>query len=344
MSFEWPWALGLLVIVPVIIALYVMMQKRRRKYALRYASVALVSQAVGKGPGVRRHIPAALYITAIAAMIVGLARPTATVPIPQNTGTIILSLDVSGSMLAEDVKPDRMEATKSAVRDFIKKQPKGVKIGVVAFSDFASLVAPPSTDRKQALDAVSRLQPQRGTNIGAGLQIALDSINELSDIGRSTSSQPGQPTQNQLRAPTPTPVPKPVGTTKTPPASIVLLSDGQSNTGPDPVKIAEEAVAAGIKVYTIGIGTPEGTILQIQGRNVFTRLDEDTLKVVAQKTDAQYFRATDEASLTKIYDDLTRERRFEDEETEITFAFAAVAGALFLVAGGLGMLWFNRLP
>jgi Ca-activated chloride channel family protein len=344
MSFEWPWALGLLVIVPVIIALYVLMQQRRRKYALRYASVALVSQAVGKGPGMRRHIPAALYITAIAAMIIGLARPTATVPIPQNTGTIILSLDVSGSMLAEDVKPDRMEATKSAVREFIKKQPKGVKIGVVAFSDFASLVAPPSTDRKQALDAVSRLQPQRGTNIGAGLQIALDSINELSDIGRSTSSQPGQPTQNQLRAPTPTPVPKPVGTTKGPPASIVLLSDGQSNTGPDPVKIAEEAVAAGIKVYTIGIGTPEGTILQIQGRNVFTRLDEDTLKVVAQKTEAQYFRATDEASLTKIYDDLTRERRFEDEETEITFAFAAVAGVLFLIAGGLGMLWFNRLP
>jgi len=267
--------------------------------------------------------------------------------------TDIVNIGIGGSdlgivmavhALAEDVKPDRMEATKTAVRDFIKKQPKGVKIGVVAFSDFASLVAPPSTDRKQALDAVSRLQPQRGTNIGAGLQIALDSINELSDIGRSTSSQPGQPTQNQLRQPTPTPVPKPVGTTKAPPASIVLLSDGQSNTGPDPVKIAEEAVAAGIKVYTIGIGTPEGTILQIQGRNVFTRLDEDTLKVVAQKTEAQYFRATDEASLTKIYDDLTRERRFEDEETEITFAFAAVAGALFLVAGALGMLWFNRLP
>jgi Ca-activated chloride channel family protein len=345
MSFEWPWALGLLVLVPIIIALYVLMQKRRRKYALRYASVALVSQAVGKGPGMRRHIPAALYITAIAAMIVGLARPTATVPIPQNTGTVILSLDVSGSMLAEDVKPDRMEATKNAVREFIKKQPKGVKIGVVAFSDFASLVAPPSTDRKQALDAVSRLQPQRGTNIGSGLQIALDSINELSDIGRSTSSQPGNPTSNQLRAPTPTPLPKPAaGATSGPPASIVLLSDGQSNTGPDPVKIADEAASAGIKVYTIGIGTPEGTILQIQGRNVFTRLDEDTLKTVAQKTSARYFRATDESSLNQIYDELTRERRFEDEETEITFAFAGVAGVLFLIAGGLGMLWFNRLP
>jgi Ca-activated chloride channel family protein len=344
MTFEWPWALGLLVIVPVIIALYVLMQRRRRKYALTYASVALVSQAVGKGPGMRRHIPAALYITAIAAMIVGLARPTATVPIPQNTGTVILSLDVSGSMFAEDVKPDRMEATKIAVRDFIKGQPKGVKIGVVVFSDFASVVAPPSTDRKQALDAVSRLSPQRGTNIGAGLQIALDSINELADIGRSTSSQPSNPSAPSLRQPTPTPVPRPTGTTNAPPASIVLLSDGQSNTGPDPVKIADEAKAAGIKVYTIGIGTPEGTILQIQGRNVFTRLDEETLKVVAQKTEAKYFRATDQQSLNQIYDDLTRERRFEDEETEVTFAFAAAAGVLFLIAGGLGMLWFNRLP
>ena len=123
-------------------------------------------------------------------------------------------------------------------------------------------------------------------------------------------------------------MPKPVGTTKAPPASIVLLSDGQSNTGPDPIKNRRRGGRAGIKVYTIGIGTPEGTILQIQGRNVFTRLDEDTLKVVAQKTEAQYFRATDEASLTKIYDDLTRERRFEDEETEITFAFRQSRGAV----------------
>jgi Ca-activated chloride channel family protein len=339
-TFQWPLALVSLLLVPVLIGLYVWMQKRRRKYALSYASVALVRQAVGKGPGVRRHIPAALYITAIAAMLIALARPTATVPVPQNTGTVILSLDVSGSMLAEDVKPDRMEATKKAVRDFIKKQPHGVKVGVVAFSDFASLVAAPSTDKKQALEAVARLQPQRGTNIGAGLQIALDAINEQSDIGRSTSA--GPPTAPS-RIPTPTPVPKVTGS-KPPAASIVLLSDGQSNTGPDPLKVAQEAVDAGIKVYTIGIGTPEGTILQIQGRNVFTQLDESTLKGVAEKTQARYFNAQDEASLGQIYDELTRERAFEDENTEITFAFAAIAGVLFLVAGGLGLLWFNRLP
>jgi Ca-activated chloride channel family protein len=336
-------ALLLLILVPILIGLYVWMQKRRRKYALSYASVTLVRQAVGRGPGVRRHIPAGLYITAITAMLIALARPTATVPIPQNTGTIILSLDVSGSMLAEDVKPDRMEATKKAVRDFIKQQPHGVKIGIVAFSDFASLVAAPQTDKKQALEAVARLQPQRGTNIGAGLQIALDAINEQSDIGRSTSSAPG-PAAPPSRIPTPTPVPKVANGAKPPAASIVLLSDGQSNTGPDPVKVAQEAVDAGIKVYTIGIGTPEGTILQIQGRNVFTRLDDETLKAVAQKTNATYYNAQDEAALGQIYDQLTRERNFEDEDTEITFAFAAIAGVLFLVAGGLGLVWFNRLP
>jgi Ca-activated chloride channel family protein len=329
MSFEWPLALVLLGIVPFLAGLYVWMQQRRQRYALRYASVTLVRQAVGAGPGIRRHIPAALYLVALTAMILAIARPQATIPVPQNTGTVILSIDVSGSMLAEDVEPNRMEATKKAVRDFVEKQPKGVKIGIVSFSDFAALVAPPTTDRKPVLDAISRLRPQRGTNIGAGLQIAIDAILEENADGPIDSTQP-----------TPTPSPD----AKTPPAIIVLLSDGQSNTGPPPLRVAEEAVAAKLKVYTIGIGTPQGTILQIQGRNVFTRLDEETLQGVADATDGRYFAAEDEAELGQIYDELARERQFEDEETEITFAFVAAALVVSMAAGGLGLLWFNRLP
>src|SRR5205823_13113471 len=129
-----------------------------------------------------------------------------------------------------------------------------------------------------------------------------------------------------------------------PPSTIVLLSDGQSNTGPNPVQVAEDAVKAGVKVYTIGIGTPQGTILQIQGRNVFTRLDEETLRAVSQKTDGRYFSAQDEGQLREIYDELSRERQFEDEKTEITFLFTAGALAISMLAGGLGLLWFNRLP
>jgi Ca-activated chloride channel family protein len=331
MSFEWPLALVLLLVVPVLAGLYVWMQTRRRRYALRYASVSLVQQAVGTGPGVRRHIPAALYLLAVSALIIGLARPYATIPVPSNTGTIILSIDVSGSMFAQDVEPNRMEATKSAARDFVEKQPDGVKIGVVSFSDFGALVAPPSEERKQALEAIARLRPQRGTNIGAGLAVALDAIYE--------SESDGEPVITG--SPQATPVPQ---RTDMPPAIVVLLSDGQSNTGPDPLEIAAEAARAGIKVYTVGIGTPEGTVLQIQGRNVFTRLDETTLKAMAQMTEGRYFNAQDESDLREIYDELTRERILEERETEVTFAFAAAGLILSVLAGALGLVWFNRLP
>jgi Ca-activated chloride channel family protein len=330
-TFEWPWALLLLLALPVLAGLYIWMQTRRRKYALRYASVSLVQQAVGRGPGMKRHVPAALYMLAIGALIIGLARPQATIPVPSNTGTILLSIDVSGSMFAEDVEPNRMEATKTAVREFVENQPEGVKIGVVSFSDFGALVAPPSEERKQALEAISRLRPQRGTNIGAGLSVALDAIYE--------DQSDGEPIVTNDPVPTPTRAAQ-----DTPPASIVLLSDGQSNTGPDPLDIAAEAREAGIKVYTVGIGTPEGTVLQIQGRNVFTRLDETTLVAMAELTGGKYFNAQDEGDLREIYDDLSRERVFEEEETEITFAFAGAALVLSMLAGGPGLVWFNRLP
>jgi Ca-activated chloride channel homolog len=332
MTFEWPWALALLLIVPLLAGLYIWMQRQRRKYALRYASVSLVAQAVGRGPGRRRHIPAALYLLAVSALIIALARPEATIPVPSNSGTIMLSIDVSGSMFAQDVDPNRMEATKKAAREFVEKQPEGVKIGVVSFSDFGALVAPPSEDRKPVLDAISRLRPQRGTNIGAGLQVALDAIYEDQTDGQAVIPSPGTPT--------PTPAPG----ADVPPASIVLVSDGQSNTGPDPLEIADEARSAGIKVYTVGIGTEEGTILQIQGRNVFTRLDETTLRGMADVTGGKYFNAQDEGDLREIYDDLSRERVVEEKETEITFIFAGAALAISVLAGGLGLAWFNRLP
>jgi Ca-activated chloride channel family protein len=337
MTFEWPLFLVLLIFVPLLALAYISAQRRRNQYALRYASVSLVAQAVGRGPGIKRHIPAALYLIAMAALIIGLARPQATIPVPQNTGTVVLVIDVSGSMFAEDVDPNRMEATKEAARDFVEKQPDGVKIGVVSFSDFAALVAPPTTERKQVLEAISRLRPQRGTNIGAGLQVALDAVYEdqAADGDGVVTSQA-----------TPTPVPAAPGAANldTPPASIVLVSDGQSNTGPDPLDVVSEATTAGVKVYTVGIGTPEGTVLQIQGRNVFTRLDESTLQAVADQTGGRYFNAQSDADLRQVYDDLSRERVIENKNTEVTFAFAGAALVLSIVAGGLGLLWFNRLP
>ncbi len=336
MSFQWPAALILLLLIPALIGLYVWMQKRRQRYAMRYASVSLIAQAVGPGPGIKRHIPAALYLCALTAMIIALARPVTTIPVLQNSGTIILTVDVSGSMQAEDVSPNRLEATKAAMHDFVERQPDGVKIGVVSFSDYGALVAPPTTDRSVVLAAISRLQTQRSTNMGGGLQVALDAIYE--DLGEAAPDNGAKAANGAAATPT-------VGSANNPPpASIVLISDGESKIGPPPEEFAQEAAANGIKIYTIGIGTAAGANLRIQGQSVFTRLDEGVLRSIAETTNARYFNAQDAKDLHQIYDELDRERSFENKKTEVTFAFTAGALLISIVAGGLGLLWFNRLP
>ncbi len=345
MSFMWPQMLVALALVPLLVGAYIWQQRRRRKYAVRYASLALVRDAVGKGPGVKRHVPAAFYLLALTGMIVALARPQAPIEVPHNTGTVILSIDVSGSMQATDVKPNRMEATKEAARLFVKRQPKGVKIGVVSFSDFGALVQPPTRDKDAVLRAIDRLRPQRGTNIGAGIEVALDAIVEDLDLPRPTATPGAGGVGGRAVGARPTPAPaSPVQPGKAPPASIVLVSDGESNVGPPPLEVAQAAAAAGVKVYTVGIGTKEGSVLRIQGRSVFTRLDEDTLKGVAEVTGARYLSAQNESELLKVYDELSRERAFEKEKTEVTFAVTLGALVLSLIGGVLSLLWFNRLP
>jgi Ca-activated chloride channel family protein len=330
MTFLMPQALLVLLLVPILLAVYVMMQRRRRRYALRYASVSLVREAVGPGPGIRRHIPPALFLLAVAAMGIALARPEMTMAVPQETGTVILSVDVSGSMQATDVSPNRMEATKEAVRNFVREQPKGVEIGVVSFTDSAALVQTPTTDKDDVLRAIDRLQPQAGTNIGGGLQTALDAIEAGVDAPRVTA--------------TPTPVPSTQSTDEPPTATVVLISDGESNIGPDPVEVAEAAAAAGVRVYTVGIGTPQGVRLTIRGQSILTRLDEPTLREMAETTGGQYLSAQDESELMQVYDDLARNQQTEEETVEVTFLAAAGALMLSLVGGALSLLWFNRLP
>lgn len=348
MSFIWPLALLGLLAIPLLLGLYIWMQRRRSRYAVRFASVGLVRQAVGKGPGIKRHIPAAVYLLALTGMIVALARPQAPVNVPRNTGTVMLVMDVSGSMQATDVKPNRMEATKQAAQQFVEKQPRGVKVGAVSFSDFGALVQAPTRDKELVTKAISRLRPQRGTNIGGGLQAALDALYEGSDAPRPSPvgapTGPGAPVVPNRPALTPPPSTPSRADTKIPPASIVLVSDGESNVGPPALEVAQEAQKAGIKVYTIGIGTKEGVNLNIQGRRVFTRLDEDTLRGIAEMTGGRYLSAQNETELSAVYDELAREREFEKEKTEITFGFTAGALALSLIGGVLSLLWFNRLP
>lgn len=334
MSFIWPWMLGLLILIPILILIYLLMQRRRQKYALRYASLSLVKEALGRGPGWRRHIPPALFLIALTFMIIALARPETTTLVPSAEGTIILTIDVSGSMTATDLQPNRLEAAKVAARSFIEKQPETVQVGVVSFSDNAFLVQAPTSDKDAVIAAINRLNWQRGTAIGRGLITSLEAIAEKTG-GPAPTLDPSQPD-----APQPTPMPK--GQYQN--AIVVLLTDGENNQWPEPLEIAQQAVDRGIRVYTVGIGSEEGAIVRIQGRSIRTRLDEQTLRSIAEMTDGQYFNAQTETDLQRIYENLSTNLVLKQDKTEITAYVTGIAAIFALLAGFLSLWWFNRLP
>jgi Ca-activated chloride channel homolog len=351
MSFQWPSLLWLLLLAPVLVIVYLLAQRRRQKYAVRYASLLVVKDALGRGPGWRRHIPALLFLLGMIVMTVALARPQATVTLPSNRGTVILAIDISGSMRARDISPSRIEAAKEAAREFISKQPRNVRIGIVAFSATAALVQPPTTVKDDMLAAIDRLRLQRGTAIGSGILISLDAIFEdarnnqsssanQSSAGSSQTTSPDQPLASSQDQTAPDPVPP--GSYSS--AVVVLLTDGQSNTGPDPLDAASQAANRGVRVFTVGIGSTRGDIVGVEGRSFRVGLDEDGLKKIAQITAAQYFKAENERDLVGIYRTLSSRLMVERDQTEITALVAAAAMVVLLMAGMLSLLWFNRLP
>ena len=345
MTFIWPTALLLLVVVAGLAVLYVLAQRRRNRYALRYANLSLVREAIGKGPGWRRHVPPALFILALGFMAIAVARPQAIVAVPSQEGTVILAIDVSGSMLAEDMKPNRMEAAKAAARAFVEKQSESVKIGVVSFSGDASIVQSPTTDKTLVIAAINRLRPQRATAIGRAILVSLDAINESMGSEEDLPSsilQQGQPGASATPRPRATAPAYLEGQHSS--GSIVLMSDGQNNQFPPPLDVIDQAVSRGVRVYTIGLGSAAGAIVRLQGRAVRTALDETTLKKIAEVTDAQYFNANTEADLRTVYENLTTQLVIRNEKTELT-AYATLAAAILAVfAGAFSLLWFNRLP
>ncbi len=357
MVFHSPSMLWLLLALPLLILAYILVQRRRKKYAVRFSSLLLMKQAVVRGPGWRRHIPPFLFLLALAVLMLALARPEAIVTLPAREGTVILTMDVSGSMNASDMQPSRLEASKAAARAFVDKQPEGVRIGVVSFSDNASIVQAPTDDKAEVLAAINRLRSQRSTAIGRGLLTSLDAIfagdnseaafgspYQQSPGGRGNPFQPGGPSLGRVTPiPTPTPnwTPVPKGTYS--PAVIVLLSDGENNQYPPPLEIIDQVVDRGVRVFAVGLGKPEGIVLSNQGRSMRTRLDETTLKKIAGETDGQYFNASNEQDLRAIYEKLSLELVMRAEKQEITWGLAGVAIVLLLCAAALSLLWFNRL-
>ena len=260
MSFIWPTLLFALVCIPLLVLLYLSIQRQRRKIVARYGSLGLVHDAAGSGIGVRRHIPATIFLGGLTILLFSLARPQATVSVPKIQGTVILTFDVSGSMAATDFQPTRMEAAKAAARQFVANQPPGVSIGVVVFSDGGISVQPPTNNRDDTLATIDRLVPRRGTSLGNGILVALNTI--AVDAGDPPILKTTDLTQ-QGDAQAPTPVPTPQGWY--PSAAIVLLTDGENNESPDPAMAADLAADLGVRVYTVGIGSPGGTDMEVDG-------------------------------------------------------------------------------
>jgi Ca-activated chloride channel family protein len=341
MNFIFPLGLWLTLIVPILIALYIWAQRRRQKYALRYASLSLVKEALGRGPGIRRHIPPALFLASLLFMTVAVARPVTVVSMPVQEGVVILAIDVSGSMQAEDLTPNRIEAAKEAAKAFVARQGEDVSVGIVSFAGDASLVQSPTTDHDLVIKAIDRLRTQRATAIGRGLLTSLDAIFENDEEIPPSVQALQRLEQTGGQGPMPS---RPPGGTLNAPATIILLSDGQNNQFPAPLQIIGEAISRGIRVYTVGVGSAEGTILRLQGRQIRTRLDEATLKQIAELTEAEYYNASNSADLREVYEKLSTQLVLREQKTEVTSYLTAIAAVLSILAGAFSLLWFNRLP
>ena len=352
MRFLWPDLLWLLLGIPVLVAAYLHAQRRRKKEALRYPSLMLVRDALGPGRGLRRHIPPALFLLAIAAAILAMARPSAVIVLPSDYLSIVLAMDVSRSMQATDVEPNRISAAQSAAKSFIDELPKNVRLGIVSFAGTAAVVQTPTDKRGDMLAAIDRFELQRGTATGSGLLLALsllfpdDGIDLESAIFGSSFSRTGGGAAPLDRAPRAGKAEKkefkPVAPGSYTSAAIVMLSDGRRTTGPDPLEAARMAADRGVRVYTVGFGTQDGAAVGFAGWSFYARLDEETLKAIAKMTAAEYFHAGTAADLRKVYQNLNSKFAMERQETEVSALFGAAAALLLLGAALLSLLWFHR--
>jgi len=336
MSFAWPTLLLMLLCVPLLILLYLRMQQRRQKFAAQYGSLGLVRNSTGSGPGVRRHVPAMIFLSGITLLLISMARPQATVSVPRVEGTVILTFDVSGSMSADDLKPTRMEAAKVAALDFVDKQPSSVLIGVVAFSDGGISVQAPTENREETVATIERLVPRRGTSMGNGILVALNTI------AVSAGDPPILTTASISDGQAPTAVPSPQGWYTS--AVIIMLTDGENNQSPDPLAATDLAADLGVRIYTVGIGSPAGATITVEGFTVHSQLNEPILQYIADTTGGEYYNAGSAEDLRRIYNDLEPKLSIKREEMEITAFLAGISFLIILIGGAISLLWFGHIP
>ncbi len=347
-QFIWPVVLWALLVLPLLVLLYLWLLRRRRQAALRYASLSIVREAMGPGTAWRRHVPPVLLLLALAAMLLAAARPVATITLPSSQQTIILAMDVSGSMRATDVQPNRLVASQAAAKAFLRELPRDVKVGIVAFAGSAQVVQPVTLSREDLNAAIDKFQMQRATAIGSAIVVALSEIfpGEI-DLGSVTWGRMADPFGAQGRAlgqPAPERKPfQPVPPGSYGSAAIILLTDGQRTTGVDTEEATKMAAERGVRVYTVGVGTVEGEVIGFEGWSMRVRLDEETLKAVARETRGEYFHAGTAENLQQVYESLGSRLTVEKKETEVSGLLALAAAVLVLLSAGLSLFWFQRV-
>ena len=339
MTFLWPEMLWALLALPMLVAAYIMILQRKKKLAVRYANLAMVREAMGASQRIRRHIPPAFFLLALAAMLLALARPQTTITLPTQHETVILAMDISGSMRATDVEPNRLVAAQNAAKQFVSEQPENVRVGVVAFAGTATVAQAPTRNREDVIAAIDRFQLQRATAIGSAIIVSLATIFPEAgiDVGAMMYGQERKADKSDK------PALKPVPPGSYASAVIILLTDGQRTTGPDSIQAAKMAAERGVRIYTVGVGTPEGKIIGFEGWSMRVRLDEETLKAVADITRGEYFYAGNAVDLKKVYQALNAKLVMERKKTEVTALFSGLAALLAVVSAALSLAWFHRI-
>ena len=350
-NFLWPQFLWLLLLLPLMVLLYVWLLRRKKKITLSYASLSIVREAMGKGQNMRRHVPPFLFLLALACMLVASARPFAVITLPSDQQTIMLAMDVSGSMRATDVKPNRLVASQDAAKAFLAELPRNIRVGIVAFAGTASVVQPPTLSREDLVAAIDKFQLQRGTAIGNGIVVSLAEL--FPDAGIDIQSMMAGRDKSRGVAIDQAPqfgrdgkeikpfVPVAPGSYAS--AAIILLTDGQRTTGVDSIDAAKAAADRGVRVYTVGVGTVDGETIGFEGWSMRVKLDEVTLKGIARDTQAQYYYAGTAADLKKVYESLSSRLTVVKKETEISSLLALVAAAFAVLSAALSLAWFNRI-
>jgi Ca-activated chloride channel family protein len=345
-KFIWTEFLVLLALAPVLVALYVVILRRNKRGAVRFASVALAREAMGGSARWRRHLPPAIVLAALVVSIFAVARPSAVITLPSQQRTIIMAIDVSLSMRATDVQPNRLAAAQAAAKAFVEELPSDLRVGIVSFAGTALLVQKPTHSRDDLVAAIDRLQLDRHTAIGSGIIMSLATLfpDEGIDLeslvlGSRQSWRTNKPVEKKAEKKALKPVPP--GSNHS--SAIVLLTDGRRTTGPDPLDAARMAADHGVRVFTVGFGSAAGGPAMMDGYSIYMMFDEETLKAIAQLTEAEYFHASTADELKKVYQALSGKIVFAKEEREVTALLAALAALLALAGGALSLVWFNRL-